>query len=275
MPSPLPPNYLALKAASAPPPAAQPETPLPNLGLLQLTLGPAAYRLLVEKWPHGQLEATAVFCAELPAYLIARCPFCQQANTEHLDTYSVQLWSRLYTEGRSVFDNQAIIHHCPHFVVVEPFVHFHGRWPDEARGIFGPEVPCVRTHLFPQRQALAVIHALSLCRLGGPAEAEYYLPSYTLFMVTYFAQDPGAARHAILEWSAEFYEEPWAPTPFLRGCAAADGGQDLARWVAAGRLQWVDGNDPGLGLRTGDPAAFPYQGITGRRFDHHFPYPLR
>jgi hypothetical protein len=150
MSPPLPPQYLALKAlgpAPSPvPPGATPLPHLPNLGLLQLALSPPAYRLFLENWPHGKLEATALYCAELPAYPIARCPFCGQANSEHVASYSVQLRNRLYTEGRSVFDNQAI-----------------------------------------------------------------------------------------------------------------------------GHCYWVDGNDPGLGLRTCDPAAFPYQGITSRPLDHHFP----
>ena len=45
----------------------------------------------------------------------------------------------------------------------------------------------------------------------------------------------------------QFGEEYWA---------------DLPRWVAAGQLYWVAGDDPELNIRTDDVYTFPYGHLT-------------
>jgi len=118
-------------------------------------------------------------------------------------------------------------------------------------------------------QCLAVIHALPVCRI----ENDSFVPRYTLFMVSYFSIQPKEAYDAVIKFNLKYTDEPYIPSPFLGGCSD-DYGEDLPRWVSAGQLFWVDGNDPALNLRTHDTEAFPYGGIIGRTYSHRFPYPL-
>jgi hypothetical protein len=50
---------------------------------------------------------------------------------------------------------------------------------------------------------------------------------------------------------------------------------NLEKWVAAGKLYWLDSQSDSLSLQTGDTGRFPYANITGRSFSHRFPYPIK
>ncbi len=119
---------------------------------------------------------------------------------------------------------------------------------------FGPEVPHVIGYLLEKgRDCLAVIHALPVCRIEGEA----FVPRYTMFMVSYFSHHKPEDVRDDVKW---FGNRGYIEVPvdiFSEPPDGTDHWWDLKRWVADGLLYWVDGNDPGLGLRTRDPEAFP------------------
>jgi hypothetical protein len=205
----------------------------------------------------------------LPQYLIARCPYCLIKNIEALDTYSINGWS--LRTGHAVYSHRLVFYHCQHFTLVQPFIHFHGIWPTEAKGFFGPEVPHVIGHLLDSRKAQAVIHALPICRI----EENKFVPRFTVFIVSYYSLLPERAYNSVIEFNTD-YVEPGVAWPFIAPPKGCDPWWDLNQWVAKGQLYWVDSHDPELGIRTQDVAAFPYVNIIGRTWPyiHTFPYPL-
>lgn len=236
-----------------------------NQHLIKIELTASTYQTLLadHAWRDRQK-----FIERLPDYVIARCPFCQHENRERLDTYSVADWTR-DVAGSCAFSDEVGLDHCEHFTLVEPFFHFHGIWPSEAKSLFGPEVPYVIGYLLESNQCLAVIHALPVCRI----EENAFVLRYTLFLVTYFSEEPEQALEAIMEYNVEFIDEAYEPSPFL--VEVGDDWDNLAKWVAEGKLYWLDSQDESLPLQTGDIGRFPYANITGRSFSHRFPYPIR
>lgn len=237
-----------------------------NLHLLKKKLTVEGYEELLSKidWydPISYFE-------QMPAYVIARCPICLEKNIEKLDTYSMQNWR--IAVGKAVFDHRTIVHYCKHFTLVQTFFHFHNIWPAEARGMLGPEVPHVIGHLLENGWCRAVIHALPVCRI----EDHDFVPRYTIFMVSYFSEQPEDAYQTVIRFNVD-YVEPGVAWPFI---APPDGYElwwDLNHWVSAGQLLWLDSHDPEFGIRTGDIDAFPYRNISGRTWPylHIFPYPL-
>ena len=193
----------------------------------------------------------------LPAYTIARCPFCQEANIERVNTYTVESHSL----GNSATSPSVVLRHCRHFSFVHSFYHFNSLTPTDVPGIwFRPEVPFVLGFLATKRRKCrAVIHALPVCQL----ENNDFVPRFTMFLMTYFSSQPEATYHEMVVWAstgpgADGYlnyfrlpdEEDW---------------WDLRRRVAEGSLYWVNANDPELGILTREVDGFPYGNITGRK----------
>ena len=195
----------------------------------------------------------------MPSYVIARCPFCSAKIIEKLDTYTIDEWKWFVTTvSRFVFHHDLVISHCSHFALAQIFFNFHGNL-DEVRGssIAGKTKPYVIAHLLESGRCQAVMHALPICRI----ENDRFIPSYTLFVMSYFSKHPketvrdverfnqnwAAAAEATLYLPLQYGEPSWA---------------NLPQWVAAGQLYWVDGNDPELNIRTRDIEAFPYGNIA-------------
>jgi hypothetical protein len=237
-----------------------------NLHLLQIELSVEEYQQLAELRFSFRPEP---FLNRLPAYVIARCPICSIENVEGLNTYSLHDWDM--TSGESVFDYRLIVHHCEHFALAQAFINFHGVWPAEAEGMLGSEVPHVIGHLLEKRRCLAVIHALPICRI----EDDAFVPRYTLFIISYFSKSPKKAYDAVITFNVD-YVEPGVAWPFIPPPDGCEHWWNLRHWVSAGKLFWVDGDGPALGIQTHDTDAFPYGGITGRTqpYEHTFPYPL-
>jgi hypothetical protein len=197
----------------------------------------------------------------LPAYMVARCPFCRKENTERLNTYSLARWRYTQWEFQASFAPELVIHRCPHFVMMQSFINFNGLEAWGARGSFGPEVPYVYGHLLEKGLCLAVIHALPICRI----EDDAFVPRYTLFLVSHFSKRPDEADRAISDFNAEYVNIEEALPAIILPPYTCQHWWDLRQWVAKGQLFWVDGTDPALGLRTGDLDAFPYGDIAGER----------
>jgi len=206
----------------------------------------------------------------LPEYLIARCPICSTEIIERLDTYSLKYWPGLQYEGGRSVPGGNIVRQCEHFALVQPFINFNGLIPYEAAALdsffkdgneFGPEVPHVIGYLLEKgRDCLAVIHALPVCRIEGEA----FVPRYTMFMVSYFSHHKPEDVRDDMKWFGNIGYMEVQVDIFSEPPDGTDHWWDLKRWLADGLLYWVDGNDPGLGLRTRDPEAFPYGEVRGR-----------
>lgn len=197
----------------------------------------------------------------LPTYVIARCPFCSTKNIERLDTYTIRRWrGRIDPVSDHVFYHSLVSYHCPHFALAQIFFDFHNNLEfDKIRGssIAGKTKPYVIGHLLESGRCQAVMHALPICRI----ENDTFVPSYTLFIISYFSERPKEARRDV-----EKYNQYWAAageaTLYLPLQFGDSYWADLPRWVAAGQLHWVDGDDPELNIRTHDVSAFPYGNIS-------------
>lgn len=149
---------------------------------------------------------------------------------------------------------------CPHFVAVHHFINLNGVIPTEVDVDLGCEVPYVIPVLLPDDiGSYAVMHALPICRVEGGA----FVPRYSLYIITYLSADP-----------PEIIQRRWQIAPgwnFLIGPGyfhhIEKEAWDLTRWVAAGKLQWLDPDEPDLPLRTGPAEDFPYARIEGRRVE--------
>lgn len=201
----------------------------------------------------------------LPRYVVAICPYCKEENIDHLNTYSAAGWDKGYGGQAFALGGST---HCKHFAFTQPFIHFHDIWPEEANGQLGPEVPYVIGHLLESGQCLGVMHALPICR----PENGKFVPRYTLYMITYFSQDPKSAYDSLIGFNVP-HVEPGIIVAFILPQKGSEHWWDLSRWVSAGQLYWVDTKGSQLSLVTSDLEKFPYKGITGRKYFHMFPYP--
>ena len=236
-----------------------------NLHLLKLELSVEEYSKFCDQPTSIQILQFNPAWFNLPAYMIARCPFCLEENIERLNTYSLAQWGHTQWEFEAGFDTELVIHHCPHFVLVQSFINFNSQKAREAYGSFGPEVPYVYGHLLEKELCLAVIHALPICRI----EDDAFVPRYTLFLVSHFSEHPDEADRAISDFNAEHMDIEALQTIILPPYTCQHW-WDLRSWVAKGQLFWVDGTDPALGLRTNDLNTFPYGDIAGERIKRGF-----
>ncbi len=249
-----------------------------NRHLLKLDLSVAQYMALGGR---SGRRAEAYYAA-LPAYVIARCPLCDAANIEKLDTYTLREWPGMnILNGASIFGHQAVVHHCEHFALVQRFLNLRGAQPEEISGILkGPEVPHVIGYLlkpgpFPVPHTIdpilragdfychATIHALPVCRVVN----HHFEPAYTVFIVAYFSENPAHTREVVRAFNA-FFRDPRNPPMFWEPPDGHEMWWDLRQWVAAGKLYWLDAATPDLKLRTRPSAEFPYGDIPGRRYPY-------
>lgn len=237
-----------------------------NSHLLKIHLSTYEYDELLKRL---DLRNPTDYLNNLPLYVFARCPYCMEGNVEKLDTYSIQQWRT--GMGKAVFSGRGVIHHCQHFALVQSFFHFNGFWPAEAKGRLGPEKPHAIGHLLENGFSKATIHALPICRI----EQKSFIPSYTLFLVSYFSPLPEKVYNSVINFNVD-YVEPGVAWPFIAPPNGCEHWWNLNYWVEKEQLFWVDANDPELGIRTGDIASFPYGNIEGRTWPylHTFPYPL-
>jgi hypothetical protein len=198
----------------------------------------------------------------LPAYAIARCPYCQQAIVERVDTYTAGVLAMGH--GTAILGAGAIVRHCPHFAFSHVFYHFYGLPSSDALHgqTFPPEVPFVVGDLLKRRTCQAVIHALPVCRI----ENDEFVPRFNMFPVVYFSRNPAEAYKAMIRIASIYPGAEGYATDFrLPPENAAEGWWNLRPWVDAGQLHWLDPHDPEFALRTSDAGSFPYGEIDGRR----------
>jgi hypothetical protein len=196
--------------------------------------------------------------ARLPFYLLARCPICGGRVGEVIDTYSLNglgwggpggagfgWYGALGHDSRPSYEAE-----CRHVKVMATAVNLNGRQPAEVfhEVWIGPEKPFVMVPLIEAEQIFAVIHALQV----GDYNDLTARPPYTVYFITYYAGDEATFDEIIKPFDQERSRVQYGTADY-----------ELIKWVEAGKLFWLDPNDPALPLRNRPVAEFPYGKIEG------------
>lgn len=213
----------------------------------------------------------------LPLYFCAQCPICGAQREEMIDTYSLAGWLGLSRELRDriyVWPKQQFpMESCPHFMTYHRFLNLHDRVPVETSYFSNNvgEAPLITLWALPaDLEAYAVLHALPICRI----EEDQFVPNATLFILSYFNQDPEfvVQRHYAAEWEygkgdREFFPSSLTPP---NPDKSADPLYDLQSWAEQGRLGYLDFTQPALPLRIGQGTQLPaiYRAIEGERREY-------
>ncbi|MBE7553949.1 MAG: hypothetical protein HS126_23025 [Anaerolineales bacterium] len=196
----------------------------------------------------------------LPVHLLAQCPYCGTHILQPVDTFSLMGFypllnvTELY-RGPGWVSDPPFWQHCRHFVVVTFSVNLNNLTPDDLpfwalrrKWLKMDSAPRVMVWPLIAGQTSAVIHALPVGRLDEPE----LLHSYTIYFITYFADDQ----------TNLYSEEMWVPADFRR--PATDGvyyDLDLIKWLEAGRLFWLNPDKFERTLMRGPVEVFPYANI--------------
>ncbi|HMA36607.1 MAG TPA: hypothetical protein VKY74_19285 [Chloroflexia bacterium] len=276
-------KWLGLSSGPIAQPDASPDPgpyPAPQLlPLLQVLCTPAEYATRragaddrqLRKHPATYLDYWAI----VPRYTYAECPLCHTRYTEPADTYHLNGWraeSWLY-DTLYVYELDAADIRCPHFVGIEVFINLHRHRPEptDRLNVETGEVPYLTPRFFRQEvPTYAVLHALPVCRV----EADTFVPSYTVFLLTHFSADRVELEKRVAVEIERTPHDHWYPafTPDYPGSDSTHQrphirGYDLAGWAARGLLGWLDFRQPELPLQMGPEVALPeqYQRIQGKR----------
>lgn len=219
----------------------------------------------------------------LPIHLLAQCPYCGTHVLQPVDSFSLMGCDasllcdqgvHFYGSDWDWYENVPPRQRCPHTLCVTRSVNLNGLHPDDVAGwMLSPKwgsmysEPSVIVWPLIARCTSAVIHALPVGRLddGEP------IHRYTAYYVTYFASDDTNLRT----------EEMWVPTDLGEpATGAVQGDRDVIKWVKAGRLFWLNPDNPGQLVRV-PVEAFPYSDVEmkgwykileGGRLDGPKPY---
>lgn len=228
-----------------------------NQHLLQVRITPEDYLTVTGNLASfSLLPSSACYWQSLPEYVVARCPLCDNTYIEKLDTYSLCYWVRPSFGDHLFYHRYAREANCPHFVVVHHFINLNSVMPTElAYKELGCEVPHVISVFLPDDiESYAVMHALPICRI----EEGQFVPRYSLYVITYYSEEPSTLIDRRWQISSSW-------SMFVGHGILTKESWDLARWVRASKLQWLDPRIPDLPLRAGPVEAFPYLGIEGHR----------
>ncbi|MBK9748534.1 MAG: hypothetical protein IPO91_17405 [Chloroflexi bacterium] len=204
-------------------------------------------------------------------YTLSICPFCDEPYRQQLDLYSLYNWSPRYY-GDTLRYSPNGNHTCEHFTAVHGFLNLN-RMKPRKRELYGgrlrsteSEVPFISPCLLPDDlESLVVLHSVPICRIEG----EMFVPTYTLYLLTYYAQDAAAVLHRrLMEWTGgqPLRHVTWADTrPSLYWEQVQDQPEvwDLERWWRKGKLFWIDPTTQKLNAF--NSIEFPYRAIKGVR----------
>ncbi|MBC7252203.1 MAG: hypothetical protein H5T62_18240 [Anaerolineae bacterium] len=208
-------------------------------------------------WEQARSLSTEYY-ARLPIYLLARCPICGGRVWEAIDTFSLNGpgwisgptgfgWSGSGQQSyQSECEHVQIVAYCVNLNGLEPddiFITTHNRWVN-----LGPEVPYVMRSPLSLDETYVVIHALPVGRYDD-AEPQ---PRYTVYFTTYFTIHKQEFDNVIR--SLRIHHARITPM---------DADYNLVKWVKAGKLFWLDSDDPELPLRNRPVEVFPYANVQG------------
>ncbi len=245
-------------------------------GYRQLTNGLLSYEL----WDDA--ERYAAYWGALPRTTFAHCPFCLTPFHCTADSFSLAGWgSEGVTLASEFYHNPGPVSvrpWCRHFVGIHQFINLHNVVPTELTNRPNPsaEVPYLNPGFFRSDfTTYAVLQAQPICRVEG----DQFVPRYTVFSLTYFADDPRgllrvhyAEQHAWAGNDPEFYASALALPPGKTLDIRLDEMfYDLPHWALSNRLGWVDWLAPHrLWLRPNLQLPAIYQSIAGRRTPYNW-----
>lgn len=247
--------------------------PYPSLvPLLKVLTTPAEY---IKTSQSKDYKKNPDFLKILPEYTYAYCPFCRTEYREPANTYQLKGWGggrpspTLYPFKDAQF-NVKEAKHCAHFIGIRKFINLHGVDPDSGRDTFDNtegEIPFVDSGFFVYEdiKAYVVVHALPICRV----ETEQFVPSYTVFIMTYFGEQPQEIVRRIYERQIKWinvdpsYEAALVANPGF----VQESSYDLSAWAAKGALGFLDFTLTNLELNLAPGLELPdiYRSIQGSR----------
>lgn len=220
----------------------------------------------------------------LPRYIVAECPICTYRLYSFVDTYSLIGWvssngllQSLYRSDMPAVTAGPVTQgipkfaHCPHFMGVHRFLNLHEVPPPNTYYWSNRtgEVPYITPWFFPDDvPTYAVLHALPICRI----EEDTFIPTYTVFSVTYFSQD---RKEILMRWRERVKNEGLGDPEYYPSLLAIPNSysyeersaqHDLVTWTRQGKLGFLDITRPTLPLAIGPGTELPeiYQHIQGR-----------
>lgn len=250
-----------------------------SLPHLQITFTVEEYRTLLHQHKEMLIFASEqAYWSRLPDYLVARCPLCPASYTAKLDTHNLELMTGHYTRMDCIYHTEHQDTGCKHFVGVTTYANLNGLLPTEYNlwSNWMGDVPVITPTFLPDDvRSYAVLHSLPACRIEG----ETFSPRYSIYLLTYYAEEPRILwerRNAEMDAIGRLNpgEDLFGHVPVVYTSDVLRSqpylGQ-LQRWVAQGKLLWLDLHSRQLPLRNGPVADFPYQGIQGygRKFTYY------
>jgi len=247
---------------------------------LQFLCQPAQYQKITagRMYPIDSLHS-AEYLDILPKYIFAQCPICGKRYSQLADTYTVYSWhsrsDHFATEDYK--SNEAT---CKHFLGIHRFVNLHDQEPlgtDYFPNGSG-EAPRLTPWFLPDDiQSFVVLHGLPICRIVE----EEFVPSYTLFILTYFCDDPKGVLKRHYEVQAkygkddhEFYPGFFTqPEIYKKGVEKIPASYyALGEKAEQGQLGWMDYTKPDLPLSIGAGKQLPeiYRSIEGKRYKYEW-----
>lgn len=245
-----------------------PSSFLNSTKLLQFHLTATEYNRLVQE------DKLTENIQKLPNYLIARCPLCNSLYKGYIDTYSLHRWGRIDNANyESVLNTSYESKGCEHFVAIQKFLNLNGNIPTEIRYLENgnSDVPVITPELLLEEgKGCAVVHCLPICRI----ENDSFVPRYSLYLVTYFSEEPEFTRMRAIDLQyPTISDDELVLSPFRLRSNRDTLAHDLQYWIEQGKLYWLDLADPLLALRSRSASDFPYSDIQG--FNQIFVYRKR
>lgn len=261
--------------------------PYPELvSQLQFHCTPAVYQRVIAQYifpgpghlglPRLEVIQATEYWELLPQYTFSQCPICGKRYTHSADTYSLRGWNarndRLFALYRPVSSQLS----CAHFLGIHEFVNLHDQEPTELGYLTNGagEVPRLTPWFLPDDiPSFAVLHALPICRI----EKEQFVPAYTVFVLTYFSEDPNLLleRHGQAEAERSRGDPEYYPGFFSLPGLTKNYNEELSasyyeldQRADRGQLGWLDYSqaDLPLCLETGKRLPGLYRRVEGRRY---------
>ena len=113
------------------------------------------------------------------------------------------------------------------------------------------EIPFVKPRLLELGNVIAMIHRLPQ-KIAG---------KYTGYPIVYFGDPRPPLSEGSLGWArTEYYNEDglWNIVYDVQD-------YDLEKWIAAGKVCWLDPDDPEHPLVCGSPASYPFKDVQGQQ----------
>ena len=159
---------------------------------VQITLSPTEYQAIIDA---DEIDRNF---QKLPYHTFACCPFCDALYQGYIDTHSLYKWGTGAANYQRVYRELYEDKGCEHFTGVQKFINLNGYLPTQTTHFVNQcgDIPIVLPELFfDDMDSCAVMHSLAICRL----ENQTFVPTYSLYILTYYTERPKEARRRALD----------------------------------------------------------------------------